>query len=543
MIRFSSPSQLSFPDFDLPSYQKLSPENRWVKLAAIVPWDRLAMAIVLSPNAPKMHGAGRPTLDLRFVIGALLVKAIENLSDERTVELIAENPYVQYFCGLSGFQTSPPCDASSLTHWRSWLSDAGAVHMATEVEYALMKLKGQVAPSDDNASASDTNSDRHDDHNAEPPQNTTDSKPTNASQQSAEPPKNQGTLILDATCFPADIAYPTDTRLLYEAAWHLDQFIDEAWKKVSQLSEAPAKRPRTRRQWLREKYLVFSRKRRHTKRNIRDMRRLLLEAVRRNLSALELLIVLAAKHGLDGCSGLHVLDQKSLQTLEVIKRLYDQQTYMHVNRTTSCENRIVSLSKYWLRPIVRGKAGKPVEFGPKTNVSLHDGIARVETFSYEAYHEGVGLIVSCERFLKRYGYYPKEVLIDQAYLSRELRAYLRERGIKHKGVKLGRPSKNPQPSELEANPHNTASRNAIEGWFGVAKRRFGLDRLMCRKEQTMTGEVFLKVMAINLMSGLRWYCSFLCRLVNEWQQLIINIVFINRVLPISAIPITDQQNP
>lgn len=529
MIRFSSPSQLSLADFDLPSYQKLSPENRWVKLAAIVPWDRLAMAIALSPNAPKMHGAGRPTLDLRFVIGALLVKAIENLSDERTVELIAENPYVQYFCGLSGFQTSPPCDASSLTHWRSWLSDAGAVLMATEVEYALMELKGQAHLVGGNASDSDQH---HDDHSPQPPQDTTNAKSSKTSQASTEPPTNQGTLILDATCFPSDIAYPTDTRLLYEASCRLDQFIDQAWKQVSQLSEAPSKRPRTRRRWLREKYLVFSRKRRHTKRNIRDMRRLLLEAVRRNLSALELLIALAAKHGLDGCSGPHVLDQKSLQTLGVIKRLYEQQNYMHVNRTTSCDNRIVSLDKYWLRPIVRGKAGKPVEFGPKTNVSLHDGIARIETFSYEAYHEGAGLIVSCERFLKRYGYYPKEVLIDQAYLSRELRAYMKERNIKHKGVKLGRPSKQAQASKPKSNAPNTASRNAIEGWFGVAKRRFGLDRLMCRTEQTMTGEVFLKIMAINLMSCLRWHHSFLCRLIDEWRQLIMNIILKYRPLPI-----------
>ncbi|WP_419566105.1 hypothetical protein [Ruthenibacterium lactatiformans] len=51
--------------------------------------------------------------------------------------------------------------------------------------------------------------------------------------------------------------------------------------------------------------------------------------------------------------------------METIRKIYEQQKYMYDNHTHSVEDRIVSVSQPFVRPIVRGKAGKPVEFGMK----------------------------------------------------------------------------------------------------------------------------------------------------------------------------------
>lgn len=48
---------------------------------------------------------------------------------------------------------------------------------------------------------------------------------------------------------------------------------------------------------------------------------------------------------------------------------------------------IENLSQPWVRPIVRGKAGKPVEFGAKLDISVVNGFTRLEYLSFDAYNE------------------------------------------------------------------------------------------------------------------------------------------------------------
>ena len=93
MIRYTPSSQLSLENFKHPFHQQLDPNNRWVQLAELVPWDDLAdiYAKHLSPNA------GRLSVDIRMVIGALIIKHKHSLSDRDTVQMISENIYMQYF--------------------------------------------------------------------------------------------------------------------------------------------------------------------------------------------------------------------------------------------------------------------------------------------------------------------------------------------------------------------------------------------------------------------------------------------------------------
>ncbi len=100
MIRYTPASERKLSLFKTPFEQSLSPENRWVKMAELVPWDDFAS--VLQKRMCKDNGRG--SIDLRVVLGALLVKYVMNLSDEETIYNIQENIYVQYFVGLPAFQ-------------------------------------------------------------------------------------------------------------------------------------------------------------------------------------------------------------------------------------------------------------------------------------------------------------------------------------------------------------------------------------------------------------------------------------------------------
>ena len=104
---------------------------------------------------------------------------------------------------------------------------------------------------------------------------------------------------------------------------------------------------------------------------------------------------------------------------------------MYDNRTHSVADRIVSISQPHIRPIVRGKAKSPVEFGMKFDLSVdNQGFARIEKNSFDAYNESEVLIEALERYKKRHGYYPERVLVDKIYRNRKNIRYCQERGIR-----------------------------------------------------------------------------------------------------------------
>ena len=87
--------------FGTPFDNHLSADNRWVRMESLVPWDKMAKVFLTSMSA----GQGQPSVDLRIVLGVPIVKHIEDLSDERTIEYEQENIYAQFFVGLSSFRT------------------------------------------------------------------------------------------------------------------------------------------------------------------------------------------------------------------------------------------------------------------------------------------------------------------------------------------------------------------------------------------------------------------------------------------------------
>jgi IS5 family transposase len=105
-------------DFELPSCGKLSPDNRWVKMAELIPWSEFETEY--AKNFPTEKGA--PAKSFRVALGALIIKEKLGISDRETVEQIRENPYLQYFIGQSSYSNELAFDPSLLVHFRQRIS-------------------------------------------------------------------------------------------------------------------------------------------------------------------------------------------------------------------------------------------------------------------------------------------------------------------------------------------------------------------------------------------------------------------------------------
>jgi len=217
--------------------------------------------------------------------------------------------------------------------------------------------------------------------------------------------------------------------------------------------------------------------------------------VRRNLRAVDL--TLAG----DG----HGLSRKHQETLNTIRKIYEQQYHMYTHRTHQIEDRIVSISQPHIRPIVRGKAKADVEFGGKVAISIVDGYAYVEKLRWDAFNEAKTLIESVECCRKRYGYYPEAVQADRIYRNRENYRYCEERGIRLSGPRLGRlpTDKEKQKEQKRLERQDACERNAVEGKFGEGKRRYGLARIMARLKETAESVICLQFLVMNLEHRLR----------------------------------------
>ena len=130
MYRKSNQPDLSPEKFELPFAEKLSPDNRWVIMAELIPWSELARSrfggnlrrvarqfeeTYAEKFSEKMDAPAKP---FRMALGALIIKEKLGTSDREIVEQIKENPYLQYFIGMSDYSNSEPFEASMMVYFR-----------------------------------------------------------------------------------------------------------------------------------------------------------------------------------------------------------------------------------------------------------------------------------------------------------------------------------------------------------------------------------------------------------------------------------------
>lgn len=447
MYKIQTDFQISFMDFNQSCGIQLDPSNEWVRLASLIPWETMEKRYAsFFPS----H-TGHPAKPLRIALGSLIIQKKKNLSDRALVREITENPYLQFFIGLPSFQNDPPFRATSLVAFRKRLN----IEFLTEANEILLKtLGGQERKID-----------------AE----------TNTTSDSNNEILNFGTTILDATCSPSNIKYPQDFQLLNEAREKLEVMIDFFHKTY-----APWQKPRTYRRLARKNYLAMAKAKKRPENKMRSTIRKELGYVKRDLGYLE-------RYMREG----YALPSRFVNLYLTIMELYRQQKYMYDNRVHRVENRIVSLSQPYIRPIVRGKANTPVEFGAKYDVSIdEDGYARLEKVSFDAYNESTIFQEVIERYRERTGHYPERALVDQIYRTRENRKYCQEHGIRMSGPKLGRPIKGHRPDSLEK--ADNRDRIEVERFFSMEKRCFGAGLIMTKLGCTTLNSIALSVIVTNL---------------------------------------------
>jgi transposase, IS5 family len=218
---------------------------------------------------------------------------------------------------------------------------------------------------------------------------------------------NRGRLILDATCAPADIRYPTDLGLLNQARKQTEKIIDILYERIE---EKPVNKPITQRIIAKKEYLKIAKKRRSTKKQRRKAIKKQLQYINRNLGHIEQLQL--------GGASLEWLSDHEHKMLLVVGTVYQQQLSMYENNQQRIDDRIVSLTQPHVRPIVRGKAGTPVEFGAKLSVSYYNGCVFVDRLSWDNFNESGDLKSQVENFKIATGNYPESIHVDQIYRTK-----------------------------------------------------------------------------------------------------------------------------
>ena len=449
--------QLKFVEFQLPFGGKLLASNRWVRLAHMIPWGEFEESYC--SNLSK-SGQGPPAFSVRMALAALIIKERLAVTDEECVEQIRENPYLQYFCGLKEFTTEPPFHPTMFVHFRK--------RFPADV---LCRINEVIVAKAVQSKAKDNKDDEDD---------PGDPKAS-----------NQGKLLLDATCVPADITYPTDLKLLNSAREKSEQIIDVLHNSRGRGHN----KPRTYRVKARKAYLAVAKRRSVSKSKLRKAIRGQLGYLHRNLSHIE---------KLSKSTKLTELSNRQYRDLLVISELCRQQQWMYEHGSHRIDDRIVSISQPHVRPIKRGKAGSETEFGAKVSVSLLDGFGFVDRISWDNFNECLDLQDQVEAYRRRFGVYPESVHADRIYRTRENLRYCKKHHIRLSGPRLGRPPKvtpeNEERLRLEAIQarQDELDRIPIEGKFGQGKRRFGIGRLMTKLASTGKTAIALCFLVMNL---------------------------------------------
>jgi hypothetical protein len=253
-----------FPEL-FPFGGKLNENNRWLRIAELIPWEELE-----EEYAKHFSDVGRPATDAQVVIGLLLLKHMTGLSDEGVVEDVLENPYMQAFCGFEKFVTEEILDPSTLTKMRERLGLEFFKELEKKtykllIERKIIKAKG---------------------------------------------------MLVDATVFPEEIKYPNDVGLLNDVReWLVGN--------IKRVAKAIGKKYRAYPRKARKDYLNFSKKKTKTKKTIQRAKRKMLQHVRRNIrqlkDAIEQVKATGRKVKQNIIDRLHVAEKIYHQQLEMYK--------------------------------------------------------------------------------------------------------------------------------------------------------------------------------------------------------------------------------
>ena len=450
MRYYSQGHQLTIEEFK-GALSRLPKDNRWVKLGDSLPWDRIEKVYV---SKLKNEKTGAGNLPARVVIGALIIKHKMNLSDKETIEIIRENPYMQYMLGMSEYSDRNVFDPSLFVSIRKRL---GVDDFNKFTECLLSAPRGEAQNDESDETEGDA--------------------------------AHNGTLKVDAACCDAEVRYPTDMDLLHDGLVAVERFLDRFCVAAS------LPRPRTNFDAAHAKYCSVIKKKVKQKKQLRSCMEYLIHRLLSNISLTWETI------GKGKSDALQRMRRRDVNLFLTTIRMCDQQKWMFTNGVHRHMERIVSIFQPHIRPIVRGKAKAKVEFGAKIGAAIVDGYTFIDHHGWSAYNEAEDLLPHLRAYKRRYGCLPEVLEADRIYLNRRNRRILHLLKIKIGGHPLGRPSKNEADNRLIAK--YIGERNEIEATFGTGKRVYKADDIRAKLPDTGAAWVGACFFVKNVMKFLR----------------------------------------
>lgn len=294
--------------------------------------------------------------------------------------------------------------------------------------------------------------------------------------------KDLDKMLVDATCYESEVRYPTNQKLLWECVqWSYNQMV-----KICKFLKIKLARSKYL-DWC-KRYNAYARKR----------KKLVKERNKVSRGLLKLLYKLTG--------ALHQLEQKydfekskKYQTQRsILKKVYQQQKEIFTTGK-SVPDRIVSIAKSYLRPIVRGKEVKQVEFGAKVNKIQIDGINFIEHIEFRAFNEGTRLVnsISCAQNLTKTKL--KILGADAIYATNKNRKFTTSKNIQTDFVRKGKAGKNEAQRKVLAKAIKKERATRLEGSFGNEKEHYNLRKIKARTKVTEMLWIFFGIHTANAL--------------------------------------------
>ena len=404
------------------------------KIYETIPWDQLSACL---PEENKGPGAPR-WFDGKGMFGLMFLKAYLNNSDEKLIERFNTDISLQIFCGKLLKHDEYIKDNAIVSRIRSYIAENCDWPLLQEVLINHWKR--------------DMN--------------------------------NTHVLMMDATCYESYIRFPTDVKLLWESCeWIFEKQLF-AWCK-----RLKVKRPRSKYQEQKKKQLTYDRKRRNTYKEGCKRKKALLYLLEKGIGQLLELI--------NDYPQIEFKKQE-FEYLLTIKKVLEQQTFLETNPAKDLKDRIVSLPKPYVRPIIRGKENKRVEFGMKVHMLQVDGICLFDTMSFNAFNESTRLKVSV---LKHKSWFEEihQLGADRIYATNANRKYITSNKIFSCFPKKG-PKKENKAERTLKSLLSTIRSTVLEGSFGIHKQSYGLKKVRAKNQKNEMLWVFFGVMTANAVA-------------------------------------------
>jgi hypothetical protein len=400
-----------------------------------IPFDSLASEIPPPPRAVSGKGC-KPWLEVRGGIALQILKSYYRCSDARLIELLNGNWQMQLFCSLQLKGSEQIKDKGMVSRWRTYLSK----HL--DIDKLQIRCVQHWRPY-------------------------------------IEHPHSG---FCDATVYESFITYPSDAKLLWRAIENVHSLIQGVRKQLG------LRASRIRHDKRKGQYLSFARKRKKGSReNKKTCRWLLhyLDGLFKHLEALQ-----QRYH-----PALTPWQQNRLTTICTLK---EQQTHLYLEGQPHVSERITSLHKSYVRPLIRGKEVRPVEFGVKVNLLQVNGINFIEHFSYENFNEGTRF-KSTTQLQRRYFGACYQMGADAIYATNENRRYCTEHHIATCFVPKGKEGKLVEQKSLMRSILAKVRATVLEGSFGNEKNHYSLDQIKAKTKANELVWLFFSLLTSNAM--------------------------------------------